>query len=197
MITHMRPAISTFVAFTILMGVLYPALVTGIAQTVFPYQANGSLIRQNEQLVGSALIGQQFTASKYFWGRISATGPTAYNATASSGSNLGPTNATLIDAVTGRIAALKQHETPEGLVPVDLVTSSASGLDPHISPAAAEYQIPRVAKSRNMNEDKLRELVVRNTHSRQFGFLGEPRVNVLLLNMAIDQLETAKQSAHE
>ena len=194
MFKHMRPAISTFIAFTILTGVLYPGIATGIAQTFFPYRANGSLIRANNQTLGSELIGQQFTNPKYFWGRVSATAPAPYNAAASSGSNLGPSNAALIVAVKNRIEALKQHTTPEGPVPIDLVTSSASGLDPHITPAAAEYQVPRIAKFRGMSDEKLRELVGRSTQERQFGLLGEPRVNVLHLNIALDEIPTSGQS---
>ena len=191
---HMRPAISTFIAFTILTGVLYPVIVTGIAQSLFPYQANGSLIRANNQTLGSELIGQQFTNPKYFWGRVSATAPAPYNAAASSGSNLGPSNAALIVAVKNRIEALKKHTTPEGPVPIDLVTSSASGLDPHITPAAAEYQIPRIAEIRGMRYKKVRELVGRSTQSRRFRLLAEPRVNVLHLNLALDGKSTSGQS---
>ena len=190
MIAQMRPAISTFIAFSILTGILYPCVVTAIAQTFFPHQANGSLIRQNNHAIGSKLIGQQFTNPKYFWGRVSATSPFAYNAAASSGSNFGPSNVALISAAEDRIKALKQYETPERLVPVDLVTSSASGLDPHISPAAAEYQIPRIAKLRNVSEDKLRALISASTEGRQFGLLGEIRVNVLELNIALDNLSS-------
>lgn len=197
MLTHMRPAISTFIAFTILTGILYPGLVTLIAQTFFPIQANGSLILKDDQTIGSELIGQQFTNPKYFWGRVSATSPSAYNAAASSGSNLGPTNPALITLVKERVNNLKQYETPEGLVPIDLATSSGSGLDPHISPAAAEYQVPRIAKIRNLSEAKLRELVSRNTQGRQFGLFGEPRVNVLELNIALDNAMTLEQAQNE
>ena len=192
MLTHFRPAISMFIGFSVLTGIVYPGLITAIAQTFFPNQANGSLIQRGKQLVGSELVGQQFSDAKYFWGRLSATGPMAYNAAASSGSNFGPSNKALIAAAKGRIEALKSHATPDGLVPVDLVTASGSGLDPHISPAAADYQIPRVSKVRNISEESLREIVRRNTQSRQFGLLGEPRVNVLLLNIDLDQLEAPR-----
>jgi K+-transporting ATPase ATPase C chain len=173
--------------FTLMTGVIYPLVVTGVAQLVFPHQANGSLITANGQTVGSALIGQQFDDSKYFWGRLSATGPFPYNAAASSGSNLGPSNPALLDAVKARIAALKAADpTNTQPIPVDLVTASASGLDPDISVAAAFYQIPRVARVRGMSETAVRALVDQFTQGRQFGFLGEPRVNVLELNLALD-----------
>ena len=154
----------------------------------FPYKANGSLIRHNDRLIGSELIGQSFSNPKYFWGRVSATSPFPFNAAASSGSNLGPSNPALGAAVKDRISVLQQYDAPEGPVPVDLVTSSASGLDPHISPAAAEYQIPRVAKEREMSADTLRELIKAHTEGRQFGVFGELRVNVLGLNIALDKL---------
>jgi K+-transporting ATPase ATPase C chain len=173
-----------------LTGLLYPLVVTGIAQLVFPHQANGSLIIQNGQTVGSTLIGQQFTDPKYFWGRLSATGPYPYNAAASSGSNLGPTNPALLDEVKARVAALKAADpTNAQPIPVDLVTSSGSGLDPDISVAAALYQLPRVARLRGLSESALRTLVDQYTHGRQLGFLGEPRVNVLQLNLALDALK--------
>jgi K+-transporting ATPase ATPase C chain len=176
--------------FTVLTGLLYPLVVTGIAQLVFPSQANGSLISSNGQTVGSSLIGQQFDDPKYFWGRLSATGPYPYNAAASSGSNLGPTNPALLDEVKARIAALKAADpTNTQPIPVDLVTSSGSGLDPNISIAAALYQLPRVAKARGLSEAAVRIQVDKYTQGRQLGFLGEPRVNVLELNLALDGIK--------
>jgi len=174
-------------AFTLLLGVAYPLAVTGIAQLAFPHQANGSLLYRDGRLVGSALLGQQFTAAGYFWGRPSATAPVPCNAGASSGSNLGPTNPALRELVQQRIAALRAadpgNRTP---VPVDLVTASASGLDPHISPAAAEYQVPRVARARGLDPQQVRQLVARHTEGRWLGILGEERVNVLELNLELD-----------
>ena len=189
MIKHLKPAIILFVILSVLTGVIYPAVVTGLAQLLFPSQANGSLMTdRNGKLTGSSLIGQPFSSPGHFWGRPSATGPFPYNAGASSGSNLGPTNPALIDAVKARIQALKDADPDnKAPVPVDLITTSGSGLDPHISPAAADYQINRVAKARNMTPEKLRALVDANTESRQWGFLGESRVNVLRLNLALDQ----------
>jgi K+-transporting ATPase ATPase C chain len=164
--------------------------VTGIAQLAFPHQANGSLIVVNGKTVGSTLIGQQFTAPKYFWGRLSATGPYPYNAASSSGSNLGPSNPALLDEVKARIAALKAADPGNTQpIPVDLVTSSGSGLDPDISVAAALYQLPRVARVRGLNESAVRALVDQYTQGRTLGFLGEPRVNVLQLNLALDALK--------
>ena len=187
---QIRPALMALLIFTVLTGLLYPLVVTGIAQLVFPHQANGSLIVQNGQIVGSTLIGQQFTDPKYFWGRLSATGPYPYNAAASSGSNLGPTNPALLDEVKGRIAAIKAADPSNTQpIPVDLVTSSGSGLDPDISVAAALYQLPRVARLRGLSESALRTLVDQYTHGRQLGFLGELRVNVLQLNLALDALK--------
>ena len=187
---QIRPALMALLIFTVLTGLLYPLVVTGIAQLVFHHQANGSLIIQNGQTVGSTLIGQQFTDPKYFWGRLSATGPYPYNAAASSGSNLGPTNPALLDEVKARVAALKAADpTNAQPIPVDLVTSSGSGLDPDISVAAALYQLPRVARLRGLSESALRTLVDQYTHGRQLGFLGEPRVNVLQLNLALDALK--------
>jgi len=186
--TIFRPAIVSLILFTILCGIIYPLLVTGIAQLAFPRQANGSLIQAGERSVGSTLVGQSFTDPRYFWGRPSATIP-PYNAAASSGSNLGPTNPALLEAVKARIAAL-QAADPDNheAIPVDLVTASGSGLDPHISPAAAEYQVSRVARLRGMPEEAVRVLVTRFTDGQDLGFLGEPRVNVLLLNCALDGL---------
>ena len=187
MIAHFRPCLILFMLFTMLTGLAYPALITVIAQTVFHHQANGSVIIQDGKAVGSELIGQTFDDPSYFWGRPSATGPTGYNAAASSGSNLGPTNPVLLDNIRARVEAIRAaHPDQTRTVPVDLVTASASGLDPHISPAAAEYQVGRVAKARNLSEDKLRELILSNTEGRSFGVLGESRVNVLRLNLALD-----------
>ncbi len=192
-----RPAIAAMIVFTLITGVLYPSLITGIAQVVFPYQANGSLIRDNEgAVIGSELIGQQFSNPAYFWGRLSATGPVPYNAAASSGSNYGPLNPALIGeegTVQGRITALQEANTAAGIandapIPVDLVTASASGLDPHISMAAAEYQVARVAALRGLDAAVVRDLVAQNTEGRTLGLLGEARVNVLKLNLALDAL---------
>jgi K+-transporting ATPase ATPase C chain len=179
--------------------VIYPAVVTALAQLLFPHQANGSLITDaTGKKTGSSLIGQPFSSPGHFWGRPSATGPFPYNAGASSGSNLGPTNPALMDAVKARIEALKAADPDnKAPVPVDLITASGSGLDPHISPAAADYQINRVAKARNMQPEKLRTLVDANTESRQWGFLGEPRVNVLTLNLALDATPVASANAND
>ncbi|MDD2722989.1 MAG: potassium-transporting ATPase subunit KdpC [Methylovulum sp.] len=190
MIKHLQPAVILFAILTVLTGVIYPAIVTGLAQLLFPNQANGSLMTDSGgKTIGSSLIGQAFSDPGHFWGRPSATGPFPYNAGASSGSNLGPTNPALADAVKARIATL-QAADPENKnpVPVDLITASGSGLDPHISPAAADYQINRVAKARKINPEKLRELVQNHTEARQWGVFGEPRVNVLALNLALDVL---------
>src|SRR5512136_218110 len=184
---QIRPALMTLLIFTILTGLVYPLVITGIAQLVFPARANGSLIVRNGQTVGSTLIGQQFDDPKYFWGRLSATGKYPYNAAASSGSNLGPTNPALLDEVKARIDALKAADpTNNQPIPVDLVTSSGSGLDPDISVAAALYQVPRVARARGLSEDQVRALVQQYTQGHQFGIVGEPRVNVLRLNLALD-----------
>ncbi|MFB3916352.1 MAG: potassium-transporting ATPase subunit KdpC [Terriglobales bacterium] len=178
-------AVLMTVATTVLLGVIYPLVVTGIAQAVFPDNANGQLIRQNGVVVGSRLIGQTFSSPKYFHSRPSAAG-TGYDAANSGGSQLGPTNQKLIDRVKADVAAL-QPEDPGEPVPIDLVTTSASGLDPHISPAAAEFQVSRVARARGMSENEVRQLIAKHTEGRQFGFLGEPRVNVLELNLDLDQ----------
>jgi K+-transporting ATPase ATPase C chain len=180
-------AMRALIVFTVITGVAYPLIVTGIAQVAFNDQANGSLLREGDKVLGSRLIGQPFSDPKYFWSRLSATSPIPYNGASSSGSNLGPTNPALKDAVAGRVKALRDAGADaQKAVPVDLVTASGSGLDPHISPAAAEYQIPRVAKVRNLPEEKVRELVQRHSKGRQLGFLGEPSVNVLTLNLALD-----------
>ena len=180
-------AIRALIVFMVVTGVAYPLIVTGIAQVVFNDQANGSLLREGDKVLGSRLIGQPFSDSKYFWSRLSATGPMPYNGAASSGSNLGPTHPALKEAVAGRVKALREAGSDVSQpVPVDLVTASGSGLDPHISPAAADYQVARVAKIRNLPEEKVRALVQKHTEGRQLGFLGEPRVNVLTLNLALD-----------
>lgn len=175
-------SLRALIVFSVITGIAYPLLVTGIAQVAFRDKANGSLIEKNGKVLGSRLIGQPFAEPKYFWGRPSATSPMPYNGASSSGSNQGPTNPALKDAIAERIKALG-GATP---VPADLVTASGSGLDPHISPAAAEYQIARIAKARGLSEDKLRELVRAHAEGRQLGILGEPRVNVLELNLALD-----------
>ena len=180
-------SIRALLFFTVITGVAYPLVVTGIAQVVFKDKANGSLIVKDDKVLGSRLIGQPFSDPKYFWSRASGTSPQAYNGAASSGTNQGPTNPALKEAVEGRVKALRDAGGDAAQpVPVDLVTASGSGLDPHISPAAAEYQVARVAKVRNLPEDKVRALVARYTEGRQLGVLGEPRVNVLELNLALD-----------
>jgi len=187
MTAHLRPALVILALMTLLTGVVYPLVVTGIAQIVFPRQANGSLIVKDGKVVGSALIGQPFDDPKYFWSRPSATSPFPDNAGASTGSNLSPTNPDLVKAVQGRVDALRAADPGNTApVPVDLVTASGSGLDPHISPAAALYQVERVAKARKLAPETVRELVARHTEGRFLGFLGEPRVNVLALNLALD-----------
>jgi potassium-transporting ATPase KdpC subunit len=198
MLREIRPAIVVLLALTLISGLAYPLAMTGIANVVVPYRAQGSLIEQNGTVVGSEFIGQLFTADKYFHGRPSATTatdpndstktvPAPYNAANSGGSNLGPSNKALIDRVQGDIDTLKK-ENPSASVPIDLVTTSASGLDPDISPEGALFQVPRIAKARNLPEDRVRQLVEDNTQGRFLGLLGEPRVNVLLLNLALDRL---------
>jgi potassium-transporting ATPase KdpC subunit len=187
MLSQLRPALMVLLLLTLVTGVAYPLLVTGIAQAVFPSQARGSLIVKDGKIVGSRLIGQSFDEPKYFWSRPSATSPFADNAGASSGSNLSPTNPALIATVQGRVDALRAADPANTApVPVDLVTASGSGLDPHISPAAALYQVSRVAKARKLDPEAVRRLVERTTEGRWLGFLGEPRVNVLELNLALD-----------
>jgi K+-transporting ATPase ATPase C chain len=198
MLREIRPAIVVLVALTLITGLAYPLAMTGLAQLLFPSQANGSMIERNGTVVGSALIGQEFDSNKYFHGRPSATTapdpkepsktvPAPYNAANSGGSNLGPSNKALIDRVKGDIDKLKK-ENPSMPVPADLVTTSASGLDPEISPEGALFQVPRIAKARNLPEDRVRTLVENNIEGRWLGLLGEPRVNVLLLNLALDRL---------
>ncbi len=197
MLKEIRPAIVFVVALTIITGLIYPFVMTGVTGVIFPYQAQGSMIERDGKVVGSALIGQEFTGDGYFHGRPSATVapdpndstktvPAPYNAANSGGSNLGPTNKALIERVQGDVEKLKQ-ENPSAPVPIDLVTTTGSGLDPDISPAAALFQVPRVAKARNMPEDRVRQLVDEYVEGRTFGFLGERRVNVLALNLALDR----------
>jgi K+-transporting ATPase ATPase C chain len=197
MLREIRPAIVFIVTLTVITGLAYPLAMTGIAGVIFPHRAQGSLLERDGKVVGSELIGQEFTSDKYFHGRPSATTapdpadstkavPAPYNAANSGGSNLGPTNKALIERVQGDVDKLKQ-ENPSVPVPIDLVTTSGGGLDPHISPAAALFQVPRVAKARNMPEDRLRQLVHEYVEGRPLGLLGEPRVNVLALNLALDR----------
>jgi K+-transporting ATPase ATPase C chain len=192
LVSSLRPAIVLLAVLTLLTGVAYPALVTGAAQAVFPHQANGSLVTDGGRVVGSSLVGQPFTDPGYFWSRPSATGPFPYNAMTSSGTNLGPLNPALAEAVTARIAALRAADPGNTApVPVDLVTASGSGLDPDISPAAAYYQVPRVARSRGRRPDEIRALIDGLVAERTLGILGERRVNVLALNRALDALAGA------
>ena len=191
--TLLRPAISLLVVFTAITGVAYPLAATSLAQLIFPQQANGSLIEKNGKPIGSSLIGQSFTDAKYFWGRPSATSPNPNNASSSSGSNTGPTNPALIDTIKQRIDALHAVDpTNKALVPVDLITASASGLDPEISPAAAQYQLARVAQARKLSVSQVQALVDQYTSGRTLGILGEPRVNVLKLNLALDAPSQAR-----
>ena len=185
----LRPGLVLFIILTVLTGLLYPALVTGIGRLLFPQQAAGSLIVKDDKIAGSELIGQNFSAPRYFWGRLSATAPNPYNGTASGGSNFGPLNPALLEAVKARIAALQAAGSQPNLpIPVDLVTASGSGLDPHISPAAAYYQVERVARARGLSADRIRQLVQAQIEIPLWGFLGEPRVNVLKLNLALNVL---------
>jgi len=188
MLNELKPALALLALLTVVTGGLYPIVVTGVAQGVFPHEANGSLIEQDGKVVGSELVGQPFSDPKYFWSRPSATGPVPYNAGASSGSNQGSLNPALADAVKARMDALKAAD-PENTapIPVDLVTASGSGLDPHISPAAAEYQVGRVARARSLEPGAVRALVAAHTEARQLGGLGESRVNVLKLNLALEK----------
>jgi K+-transporting ATPase ATPase C chain len=187
LLSQLRPALSLFVLLTVVTGVIYPLAVTGVAKVAFPEIANGSLIVKDGKAIGSRLIGQNFTDSRYFWGRPSATSPMPYNASASGGSNLGPLNPALADAVKGRIETLKATDPGNTRpIPADLVSASASGLDPHISPAAADYQIERVAKARQLDPGTVKALVAKYTEERQWSTFGEPRVNVLELNLALD-----------
>jgi K+-transporting ATPase ATPase C chain len=196
MFRQLRPAVLMLLVMTVVTGVAYPLFVTAIAQVAFPYQANGSLIRDESfNPIGSELIGQPFDAPGYFWGRLSATSPVPYTAfnkdklTGSSGSNLGPLNPALIANAKARIDALKAADPDAGdTIPVDLITSSGSGLDPHISPAAAQYQAKRVARARGLDESQVEKLIAQHTEGRTLGMLGEPRVNVLKLNLALDKI---------
>jgi potassium-transporting ATPase KdpC subunit len=188
LLKYLRTSIIAIIVFTGLTGILYPLAVTGLAQLMFPGKANGSLIQKDGKLLGSELIGQPFSDPKYFWSRLSTTGPYAYNGGASTGSNYGPLNPAILDAVHKRVQDLKTADSMNNQpIPVDLITSSSSGLDPHISIAAVQFQISRVARSRGISEERVRAIVHQYTDGRQLGFLGEPRVNVLQLNLALDE----------
>ena len=188
-INEIKTALILFLFLTLITGIIYPLVVTGLAQLLFPEQANGSLIKQGDKTIGSLLIGQSFTDIKYFWGRPSATSPFPYNGVNSSGSNMGPSNPAFIKAVQDRVLVFRQFDTnTQSLIPVDLVTASGSGLDAEISPLAAYYQVPRIATVRHLSADALNNLIREQTRHRTFGILGEPRVNVLQLNRALDQL---------
>ncbi len=189
-LNHLRTAAISFFLFSVLTGILYPLAITGIAQLVFPFQANGSLVTKGHKIVGSALIGQPFSDPKYFWSRLSATSPYQYNAAASTGSNYGPLNPALLAGVNQRISDLKKNDSLNNQpIPADLATSSGSGLDPHISIAAALYQLPRVARVRHMTIEQVRSLVDANVEGRFLGFIGEPGVNVVKLNLALDEMQ--------
>jgi len=191
---QLLPALRMTIVMTVLTGVIYPGVVTGICQLVFPRQANGSLINRNGRVIGSELIGQNFSKPEYFQPRPSAAGNDGYDGTASGGSNLGPTNQKLIDRVHASVEKFrKENPTYTGPIPADLVTASGSGLDPHLSPASAEAQVARVAKARGAGEDQIRQLIAQFTEGRDLGFLGEPRVNVLLLNQALDDRFTPRK----
>ncbi len=192
MVKNLITAVLMTIVTTVLLGVVYPLVVTGLAQVMFKDKANGQLIERNGQIVGSRLIGQPFSSPGYFRSRPSAAGTVGYDAGASSGSNLGPTSKKLIDRVKTDTEKL-QAENPGKPVPVDLVTTSGSGLDPHISPAGADFQVPRVARERGISEDEVRRVVAEFTESRQFGFLGEPRVNVLLMNLKLDEIKPLRK----
>lgn len=184
-----RTAIALFIMMILLTGVVYPLFITGLAAVLFPHQSGGSLIMKGEKKIASQLIGQEFKSPRYFWGRPSATTPSGYNAASSTGSNLGPSNPNLKKSISARVAALRSADPDNRMpVPVDLVTASGSGLDPHISPASAFYQISRVSKARGLDEKKVTALVMKNIRDRQWGFLGEPTVNVVQLNMALDAM---------
>lgn len=191
----LKTAFLLLIFFTLLTGLLYPLIITGIAQVFFPWQANGSIIRKQNQIVGSLLIGQSFTDPKYFWGRPSATTPFPYNGTSSSGSNFGPSNPKFLKTIKHRLKVLKEHNPSASLpIPIDLITASGSGLDPEISPAAALYQVPRIAKARRISEKKLYQTITKFIEKPSFGMLGEPRVNVLKLNLELDYLSLKKRS---
>ena len=193
MIRELRTACMMLLAFTLVTGIVYPLVLTGISQVVFPQQANGSLIVKDGQVAGSELIGQPFDDPKYFWSRPSATSPFPYNAGASSGSNLAVSNPAQVDAIGNRVKKLRESGIAADVaIPIDLVTASGSGLDPHISVTAARIQVPRVARVRGISEDSVRQLLERHTEGRQFGVLGEPRVNVLSLNLAVNEIAGAK-----
>ena len=196
MFKQLKPVLMVFLLLTVATGIVYPLLVTGVAQLAFPEKANGSLIRKEGGYAGSELIGQPFDDPKYFWGRLSSTPDFPYNSASSSGSNLGPSNPALVEPVKARIEALQKAD-PENKspIPIDLVTSSGSGLDPHISPAGALYQVPRVARVRGLSEEEVRTSVDKFTEPRRWGFLGEPRVNVLKMNLALDRLQGQGESS--
>jgi K+-transporting ATPase ATPase C chain len=193
MLSQLRPALVVFALLSVLTGLVYPAAVTGVARVAFSHASSGTLVERGGRVVGSDLVGQPFTDPGHFWSRPSATGPFPYNAAASSGSNLGPTNPALLEAVAGRVKALREADPGnDAPVPVDLVTASGSGLDPHISPAAAIYQVARVARVRGVSAGRVRQIVDELTEGRTLGFMGAPRVNVLRLNMALDEIAPKK-----